>query len=432
MSPLRLASLLLLLLSPVLRAQYVVKRVVFLNRGEYPEADLQALAGVKSGDRFSSAALQATAQRLQDTGYFDDVQGSLNGPFASVEVRLALKPIDSAKLLPVGFENFVWFTPKELTAAIEKAVPLVSLGVPEAGNRLPAVQAALEQLLAAKAVTASVSSVARGPSLGHPRRVVDFRVDSPDVILHKAAISGIDPAMDAAMRAALTRINGTHYSEARGAEGTDELILKPYRDLGYLGARLSDVTRTVVPRSDPRRVDVDLAATINAGQQFRVASLQFPGTPLYSAETFATAAKLHPGDLASQQQLALTLAPIFNAYHAKGYMDAVVIPASVLDESAHTVSYTVGVEPGEVYHLKSVTLLNLPPTLQGDFANTFRLHDGDVYDEPYVAGFFKNNTAVRSLNAYAGTYRASADPETHLVDLTITFGRNNGGSVTVH
>ena len=79
--------------------------------------------------------------------------------------------------------------------------------------------------------------------------------------------------------------------------------------------------------------------------------------------------------------------------------------------------------PGEQYPLRSVTPLNLSPAAQKDCGTGWRMKPGDLYNAAYVATVLKNNTALQALNGYSAGFKASADPQTHLVDLTITFIR---------
>ncbi len=46
---------------------------------------------------------------------------------------------------------------------------------------------------------------------------------------------------------------------------------------------------------------------------------------------------------------------------------------------------------------------------------------GELYNPEYVAGFLKANTALQALAGYSAGFKAYADPNTHLVDLVITF-----------
>lgn len=102
-------------------------------------------------------------------------------------------------------------------------------------------------------------------------------------------------------------------------------------------------------------------------------------------------------------------------------MDAYLAVTPTLDTTAHTVSYALHAVPGSQYHLKSVTVTGLAPDARQQFDSAWTMKPGDLYNEPYIQHFLNANTALLKLNNYAGSYQASADPNTHLVDLSITF-----------
>jgi outer membrane protein assembly factor BamA len=110
-------------------------------------------------------------------------------------------------------------------------------------------------------------------------------------------------------------------------------------------------------------------------------------------------------------------------------MDVMIDSAPVLDRSANTVAYTITVTPGEQYRIHEVKAEGLEAAAQKDFDVNFRLKTGELYNPQYVAGFIKNNTALRSLAPYTGTWKAYADPNNHTVDLVITFFRRDGKTV---
>ncbi|SNS37460.1 outer membrane protein insertion porin family [Granulicella rosea] len=424
MRPFRVLPLLLCLAALPARAQYVVKKVVFIGAAPYEEADLQAIAALPAGTALSKADMKTVTQRIVDTGYFDDVQNTLDGPFKAVEVRFKVKPTDQTKLMRAGFENIVWMQPEELSAALAAKLPLFAHGLPEAGQTQARVDAALTEILAAKGVTATVSHAIVEPSTGHPLRVVEYKVESPAVVLHGAHLSGVATEMVPAIRAALTRNNGTRYNEGLAGVTSAARLLQPYSDLGYIDARLDHLTRAVVPGADEKHVQVDITAAVVAGDAYKVSALNYAGTPVVSAEDFAKTVKLKPGDIASGKALFASLAPVTVAYHGKGYMDAVVDATPVEDAATHQVAYTVTVIPGDVYKLRNITVKGLTPELTAKFNSLFQLHSGDVYSETAVTGFFKQHIANPPFQGYGGAYDAVADPDTHLLDLTVTFFHN--------
>jgi outer membrane protein insertion porin family len=130
---------------------------------------------------------------------------------------------------------------------------------------------------------------------------------------------------------------------------------------------------------------------------------------------------LHPGDLASPVTLAKAVDLIATAYHKDGYNDALVAPHPMIDKGAGRVSYTFTVTPGEIYHVRSVTPVNLSAAQQADYTRGWRLRPGDVYNPVYIATFLKQNTALRSFESCSASFKAISEPETRLVDVTVTF-----------
>ena len=59
------------------------------------------------------------------------------------------------------------------------------------------------------------------------------------------------------------------------------------------------------------------------------------------------------------------------------------------------------------------------------------MNPGDFYDTTYMTGFLTRRETPQALLGYSATYRAVSDPDTHLVDLAITFVKG-GNLIEVH
>jgi outer membrane protein assembly factor BamA len=419
-SSMRIAPFAILLSSIALpaTAQYTVGKVVFKNPGTYIQADLEATAGMHSGQKFSTDDLQTAAQKLSDTGYFDDVGAGLLGSVSAIQVIFTLKPLDASHLTPVGFENFVWLTPEELAAAIHTAAPLFHGGLPDAGTQADMIGAGLTAALAAKGVNGVVTHRTLETSATQPVRAVEFRVDQPSVLVHSISLQGVSPVMSPMVNAIAARLKGTPYNEGLAGEKTQDRLLAPYTEAGYLNAKLTGA------RFAMSADGVDVTAAVDEGAAYRVASIDFTGAPLATAA--AASAKLHPGDVASRKALRETLAPVEAAYRRQGYMDVVVDAGAALDNAAHTVTYTVTAVPGPQYRVGSINAVGLDPAARKDFDRGWLMKPGEVYSAEYATGFLKNNSALQALANYSAGFKASADPQTHLVDVTLTFVRGGG------
>lgn len=427
----------LLLLAPIAApalAQYTIGSVVFTNSAPYTDAELLTASGLQPGQLLAKDSLVNAAQRLLNTGLFADTGVDLTGQGKARTVHVDLKPIPHDKLLLASFENLAWFTPDELTTGIHALVPLYRGAASDAGTLPDDIQTALQQMLAAKGITAAVSHTVIEPTTQHPVRVVDFTIDQPSVRLDKLHLSLVAPpgaaaALTPGLQKAANDATQSPFNEGLAGLTLDDILLTPIRNAGYITARLDNIERTVAPAPAPTQAPgfvVTYTARIVTGDAYKLSSLTWQPTPLYSVSDFARDAKLHPGDLASANAVAQTEAAISTVYLAHGYLDAYLTAAPTLDDTAHTVAYTLAVLPGDVYHLKAVTPTGLSAEAQQEFITAWQMKPGDIYNPGYVADFIHNNTALPHLRTYAGTFRAEADPQTHLVDLTVTFFPSNG------
>ena len=179
-------------------------------------------------------------------------------------------------------------------------------------------------------------------------------------------------------------------------------------------------------RSFDLRVDVDVSATLIPGSLYHVSKLDWAGSPQMSAAAFSRAAKVHAGDVASQQAVLASLEKLDAAYRNVGYMDVIVNAEPKLDVAKHEVAFTLNVIPGPQYKLRNLHVNGLSAAQRSDFDSNWKLHSGDLYNAGYVATFLTNNTVIRSLSNYSASFRVKEDPEAAMLDLDITFAKSLG------
>jgi outer membrane protein insertion porin family len=419
-----LATALLLTASLAAHAQAISTKLYFTGGAPYTDEELSTVVGLHSGQLFNDNELQAGSQRLIDTGLFDSAALTATGKGPTRQARYTLKATPPEKLLGASFENFVWFTPAELDTALRDRVPLYRGLLPDSGNLPDSVQTALTALLKEKGIAATLSHTIVEPTTQHPLRAVNFRIETPAVRFGDAHLSISGPPGAAAqlaplLKETLTRSVGNHYNEGLTGFNLDDRILSPVRNAGYIASSLDVTARTAAQVSNGYAVTV--TARIVTGDVYHLSAIAWEPTPVYAAADLTRDAKLHPGDLVSAKSLDETEAPVLAAYRKLGYMDAYLRVTPTLDASAHTVAYALAAVPGEPYQLNTVAAVGLGPAQQKAFDANWAMKHGDPYSEAYVANFLHNNTALRQFDGLAATFTASADPNTHLVDLTITF-----------
>lgn len=419
-------STLILLAGTVLAAagqSYKAAKIVFQNAGMYPQAQLEDIAQIHPGTTFTAIDLGNAAQHLVDTGFFEDVGATLSGRLDAATVLFTTKPIARADMIHLGFENLLWLSPQEILAALHKKAPLFDGYIPESNPAVAEFDSILAEALAAKGITAKVTHETFEPTMLRPERVLEYRIASPPVRVADIKLAGVSPALTPLLQKSLNNAAKFSYNEGLAGQSTSDAILAPLLDAGYVKAALSQTS--LDKTSAPEGMSVVVNATLSAGEVYRVGAINFSGVPVYSADDFQKNSKLHPGDIASREMLMETIAPLDLAYRRLGYMDVIVKIDPVFDEATHTVTYNLSCIPGQQYRIKQVTTKNLDPVALADFDKAFRLTTGEPYNPEYVGSFLKNNSSVKSLESYSGGYKAYADPNTHTVDLVLTFVNRN-------
>ena len=401
----------------LLSSQAQVKpAIAFSGAPAYSQSELLAFTGLKSGAAASQQQLQDVAQRLSDTGLFDEVNFAYNGK----EIAFTLKPTPASAMLPVRFANFVWWQDDEIDHALKARVALYSgAAVPIHGNMRDSICAALTSMLAEKGLTgSSVSSI---PGISQAGGILVFNIDSPPVLIHSLALADASPAMQPDLGYIMQDIAGQPWDKDTSFSDIAARVGVVYRDKGYLDAAIANQAHST-PSITAGGIQLDLTASVIEGAQYHVSQLAWPGSEFLSTADFNKQSKLKPGDPDSPIALRDSLRLLTNAYGARGYINARVLAPPVIDRTAHQVAYTISVEPGSQYHLKSVTFLGVSDEQARQLNSAWKLHPGDIFDSSYTPKFFGQIGAIIGPG-FRIAIAQKQDPGALTVDLTVTLTR---------
>lgn len=378
------------------------------------QSDLLAVSGLKPGVALGQQDIQAAARKLIDTGLFSDVHFSFNG----LDLNYALKPMDG--LQPVSYANFPWWDDAALTTAIAAKVPLFHGAVPTESPMQQEVAAALTKLLAEKGVTATVTGIPR-ESLGAGKGSgIEYHIDTPPVEVGSLHLSGVTAEWAEPVLAIQKAEIGQDFDPA--TEATLETALRTiYHRQGYLQMAVTGFAHGT-PELLHGKVMVPVSATVEQGPQFRIRSLHFAGDSVMTTADFSKIAKLHLADIANEDLLHGTLAEMATAYKSRGYLRARLDATPSLDAMTRTVDYTINVQPGPVFTMGTLGLLNITDQQRADILKVWPLQEGAAYDPILVAQFlirYKNQ--LHSLDGWSASYKAWEHEDSHVVDLVVTF-----------
>ena len=395
--------------------------ILFHGAAPFNDSELAPLTGLTIGTKPTSESLQIASNRLIETGLFYNVTASYDTPNDVGTATFTLEALPASQLARVSFANLVWMTSAEIDETL-KLLPLYRGVVPMGGNLRMAesIQATLEGALSARGVQATLSYSLIPPSPQHPYTALEFRVLSPSVVLGSASLFDIPPALVNRTLQAQTDAVKLSYNEGIAGTTLSDILLAPARNAGYIGARLWHIERKrhILGKNI---VSVDYVARVDAGPIYTVRALNWEPTSVLSDADFHRLTPMHVGQTPTSDAVTGTQQVITDAYYAQGYMEASISAKQELETKTGAAYYTYSAIAGPQYRIHNVTVQGLSDEAKRDFDAAWRMKDGDIYNEGYLLNFLNTHQDLTSLKGYTFTYGRSTAPDTHQVDLTLTF-----------
>jgi outer membrane protein assembly factor BamA len=403
--------------------EYQPRSIQFNGAPDYSDQELLAAAQLKPGISLSVDAMKDHAKILLDTGVFDNITFQFTG----VDLRYMLTP--STTLLPIRLTNLPLAAGKDLDAKIHERVPLYHGKVPADSGLMEQVRAGLEQILAARGITATVQAVATAgaaPGAG----IINFSIASPPVVVGEIQFDSKSPALDPGTEQILKKLTGAPYD----LEGTSSQIAaylgNYYRDKGYVEAHAEPTPMAAQATADLIRIP--FVVSISPGMQYHLGEIRFAPDLLASHTDFDRQSAVHLGDTADGQRLTDDWQYIARQYHNHGYMQASIHPAPTFDRFKGTVSFDVTADPGPVYTMGKLTIENVTDDLRAAILAKWTVPPGTVFNEGAIRSFFAVTTVggpqselERVFAAVNVNYTQQLNDDAQTVDVTVRLEKKH-------
>lgn len=401
----------------------VLREISFTGAPAYTQGELLAFTGLKPGSSVTQQQVDDAAQRLGNTGLFEDVSYSGNDK----GIVYSLKPVAASGVLPARFGNFVWWQDDEIDRMLKAQVALYrGDAVPTAGNLRDSVSKALTAMLAAKGLAgATVGSRLSSSRPGGPLDHIAFAIDAPPVVIHSLTLTDASPAMQTKLARVIQDVAGQQWDKDASYVNIASRVGDVYRNEGYLDIAIAkqDHSAAAITAND---IELDVTAAINEGAQYHVTQLAWPGSELLSTADFDKKATLKVGDHDSPIALRESLKSLNTAYGSKGYIEAKISAPPVVDHVAHQVAYSISVDPGPQYHFKSVSWPSSNDSLAKELDAAWQMKPGDVYDSTYLMRFLSQTPLLKQ--GYVPNIAIKADRKALTVDLIVKFTQAGAAS----
>ena len=405
---------------PLAAQKFQPRTIQFKGDPEYSDQELLAASGLKPGVVVTSQELNDRSKLMMDTGMFDSLTYKFDG------ADLIFNLIPASLLYPIRLGNLPLKPGPELDAKLHDRFPLYHGKVPAEGGLLDSVRTALEDLLAAQGVKATVTAIPFGEAGTRKVSAMNFSIATPQVRVGALELQGVSASMMARVKNVADHATGTAFDTTNSATNLEHTFATFYADDGYAAVKVH-AARAADPVIGEAAVDIPFSVTIEEGHLYKLGAVHLPPDSLVSPAEIdkVTGAQAQTVKGATMRAVWGLIA---NRYKSKGYLDFSMTPHPQFDEAAGTVSYTVDLNPGAVYHLALLRFDNVSDDLRKLLMRNWQMFPGDPFDASYVSDFvIKAQTTdpvlQRTLAGVTVSYEVRADPVSHDVNLVIRLER---------
>jgi outer membrane protein assembly factor BamA len=406
---------------PAAAQKFQPKTIQFKGAPEYSDQELMAAAGLKMGTVLAYSEMKEHSQKLMDTGVFE----SLAFKFDGVDLIYTLVP--ATNLYPIRLENLPLTPGKELDAALHDRFPLYHGKVPAENGMLEGVRGALEEMLAAKGIKATVAAAPYTDQKLGQVTAMSFSIAAPRVRVGEIHLEGVSAEMQAKVKLVADRAMKADYDTENTVGNIERAFASFYADEGYAAVKVH-AERSGNPVVGSETIEIPFNVTIDEGRHYKLGSIHLPSGELLTMAEINKAVGLGANS-SIKGEVTLHLALLFATvqYKSKGYMKCVVTPHPQFDEAAGIVNYTLEVQPGPVYTMGKLTIENIADDLRAAMLAAWKLPTGAVFDESALRSYFGGQDPRSALGqTFASAkckYKLSMDDEAHTVDVSLRLER---------
>jgi outer membrane protein insertion porin family len=360
-------------------AQTFLNSIHATGSTHYTEEQILALTGLNPGDPITRDHVQAVANYLSQLGIFSRV----NWMTSDGDSRLVFEVVD-APVVPVWFDNFPWFSEKELMNSISLAVPLFSGLAPRDGSLLTEISNALALLLKTNNISGTIQHTLIAKP-GSDDQVMQFRVDGPKLTIASLAYTDPVAANSAKLDDRKTDIVGKPFSRFAVEMFISEQVRPVYLQSGHLRAKFgAPEPRFTGDPNQPLPSDVAVTLPIDAGPAYKLKEVTWTGNSVIATPPLAALITFKPGEVVDGMALESVWQRVQREYARRGYMQAQIKPQPEYSDTDSTVSYHISIDEGPLFHMGKLVITGLSLDAERALRVNWKMAPNDIYDGAWV------------------------------------------------
>ena len=366
---------------PPPNAKWRLTTIVFEGLKSQPPEKMIAASGLQVGQTIDFEMVKAAAQRLSQTGLFGKVAYRYRYSSTQIELTFELEEKTSGKKR-CHFDNFVWFSDKEIADAIKRDMPDFDGSVVVSDFVGEEIKKSLTRLLAEKKIAGEVV-YELDENLAY-----SFKVKGANLSVCDFQFAGAQDELKKPLLEALKPLFKTEYSKSDVGLFTKAALVPVYTQRGYLKAAFQPAQPSL-SASGACANAVVVTLPVAEGLQYHWNDPLWSGNQAYSAQELNAALKLKQGDVADLMKIERSWSEVRGVYGKKGYLGVRLKLESVFDDARRLITYQVALTEGPQYRMGQVTIAGLPEDEAGRVKDAWGLKSGEVFSTSYFGAFLE-------------------------------------------
>jgi outer membrane protein assembly factor BamA len=403
---------------PPPNAKWRLTTIVFEGLKSQPPEKIIAASGLQVGQTIDFEMVKAAAHRLSQTGLFGKVAYRYRYSSTQIELTFEVEEKTTGKKR-CHFDNFVWFSDKEIADAIKRDMPDFDGSIVVSDFVGEEIKKSLTRLLAEKKIAGEVV-YELDQNLSY-----FFKVKGASLPICEFQLAGAQDELKNQLIEALKPLLKTEYSKSDARLFVNSALVPIYTQRGYLKAAFQ-AAQPSLSASGACANAVVVTLPVAEGLQYRWNDPVWSSNQAYSAQELNAALKLKQGDVADSMKIGKSWSEVRGVYGKKGYLGVRLKPEPVFDDSRRLVTYQVAVTEGPQYRMGQVTIAGLPEDEAGRVKDAWGLKSGDVFSTSYFGAFLEKVTRGGLIKQPQGVrvgQELKRDDQRLIVDVVVKFER---------
>ena len=401
---------------PAQPGKWPVESLKVEGNHNYTQAQILAVAGLKTGQTAGKADFEAARDRLVATGSFETVgykfgpSGDKNGYAASFQV------VEVSPAYPIRFEG-LGLPDKDLTDYLRGKDPMFAPRLAATKQVLARYKEWVQEYVTAHEGKDTV--IAKVTPAGAGEFVILFRPARSEPAVAEVSFEGNQVIPSNILQNAIAEVAvGAPYKEDTFRQYLDSAVRPLYDARGRVKVAFTKVT--VEKSADVQGLAVKVV--VDEGGSYDLGDVRIQGAPHFEPAKLLKTAKFKTGDLADFGDIGQGVDRIKKTLAHQGYMHNDVEIVRNVDEAKKSVNLVLKINEGELFTFGTLSIQGLDLNGEAAIRKMWTHKEGTPYNPDYPDYFLKH---VREEGMFDNLGETRAEPnindKTRVVDVTLYF-----------